>query len=141
MNRPGLSLPVDQALLAPRTGNARALLNEMLGLLDKLAAGGEGGSIDLRCVPLSPGDWEELREVLGTGAVDARVDALGESRAQETRFPGIWWVTHRNEPGETVAELIEVCSVPTILRAPRDDVADGAVLLRQALDDLVERRS
>ena|ERR1019366_2872816 len=139
MSRPGIALPIDQALVAPRTGNARALLNEMLGLLEELASGGEGGSIDLRSVPLSAGDLEELHQVLGAGAVDARVDALGESRAQETRFPGIWWVTHCNEPGETVAELIEVCSVPAILRAPREDVADAAVLLRQALNDLETR--
>ena len=65
---------------------------------------------------------------------------VGESRAQETRYPGIWWVTHRNEAGDTVAELIEVCTIPAILRAPAEDVADGAVLLRQALDNLQESR-
>jgi hydrogenase-1 operon protein HyaF len=73
--------------------------------------------------------------VLGTGAVDARVEALGESRVVETKFPGIWWVTHRNEVGETVAESVEICGVPAILHAPREDVADGAKGLRQTLTE------
>jgi hydrogenase-1 operon protein HyaF len=136
----GVSLSVQQGLVAPRSGNARALLNEIAGLAEGLAAGGEGGSIDLRSMPLTEGDLEELHQVLGAGAIDARIDALGESRAQETRYPGIWWVTHRNEAGDTVAELIEVCTIPAILRAPAEDVADGAVLLRQALDNLQESR-
>jgi hydrogenase-1 operon protein HyaF len=131
----GVALPIDRGLVAPRTGNAKALLRELLRLLEELAASGEGGSIDLRSVPLTDADQEELRAVLGAGAIDARIDALGESRVRETRFPGIWWVTHCNDGGETVAELIEVCDVPDILRAPRKDVADAATLLRQSLDD------
>ena len=128
-------LSMDLGLVAPRAGNAKALLRELLRLLEGLAASGEGGSIDLRSVPLTVADQEELRAVLGVGAIDARIDALGESRVWETRFPGIWWVTHCNDDGETVAELIEVCDVPDILRAPRKDVADAVTLLRQSLDD------
>ncbi len=128
------TLPTEPALMASRTGNAKALLTEMLRMLERLLAGEEGGSIDLRTIPLTKDDLDHLQTVLGTGAVDARVDALGESRAFETRFAGIWWVTHRNEAGETVAELIEICDVPAILHAPIEDIADGAGRLRQALD-------
>ena len=46
----------------------------------------------------------------------------------------------RPEQRSAVAELIEVCTIPAILRAPAEDVADGAVLLRQALDNLQESR-
>ena len=125
---------LERGLLAPRAGNAKALLRELLRLLDDLAAGGDGGSIDLMSMPFAHADHEELRDVLGVGAIDARLEALGESRVQETRFPGIWWVRHCNEDGETVAELIEVCDVPNILRAPAADVADAAALLRQVLE-------
>ena len=100
----------ERGLLAPRAGNAKALLRELLRLLDDLAAGGTGGSIDLMSMPFAQADYEEMRDVLGVGAIDARLEALGESRVQETRYPGIWWVRHCNEDRETVAELIEVVS-------------------------------
>lgn len=125
----------DLGLVAPRSGNAKALLREMHSLLAALAAGNAGGSIDLRALPLTPADLDELREVLGTGAVDARVEALGESTVRETRFPGIWWVTHGNEAGEIVAELIEICAVPAILTAPAEDIRDGAARFAQVLSE------
>jgi hydrogenase-1 operon protein HyaF len=131
-----VALRPDQGLVAPRNGNAKALLNEILRLLESLASGGEGASIDLRALPLTAADIENLREILGTGAVDAQVDALGESKVRETRFSGVWWVVHCNTAGETVAEQIEVCSVPAILRAPSEDVIDGATRLKQALDQM-----
>lgn len=130
----GVAPHIDPGLVAPRAGNAQALLNEILRLLESLAAGGEGASIDLRAVPLTAADLERLRDVLGTGAIDARVDALGDSKVKETQFPGVWWIVHCNSTGDTVAEHIEVCSVPDILRAPPLDIADGARRLKTALE-------
>ena len=52
----------------------------------------------------------------------------------ETGYAGVWRVTHRNEAGEVVADLIEVCEAPAILRAPVEDVADGLIRLKEALD-------
>jgi hydrogenase-1 operon protein HyaF len=118
------------------TGNGAALLQELATLLCALAERDEAASIDLRALPLSPGDFKQLRDTLGAGVVQARVDALGESCVAETGFPGIWWVTHCNEAGDTVAELIEVCVVPEILRAPADDIVAGAVHLADRLRDI-----
>ena len=120
-------------LTASRSGNAKALLAEMLRMLDRLLADGETGIIDLRAVPLTAEDRALLSETLGSGAVEARIDALGESQLVETRYPGIWWVTHKNEVGEIVAESIEVCCVPAILQTPVEDIADGIEALRRAL--------
>lgn len=117
----------------PASGNATALLHEAAKLLDAFVQCGEPGSIDLRSLPLTSGDYDELRGALGTGAVFARVDAIGPSELRETRYPGIWWVTHFNEAGEIVAELIEIGSVPQILLAPIQDVADGLSGFREAL--------
>jgi hydrogenase-1 operon protein HyaF len=114
------------------TGNARALLHELEGLLGAYVERGEPSSIDLRSLPLTPGDYDELREALGTGAVTARIEAVGPTDAFETLFPAVWWVTHRNERGEIVAELIEVCDVPALMRAPPEDAAAGLERLREA---------
>lgn len=115
------------------TGNAQALMNELTGLLEAWVDRGEPGSIDLRSLPLTPGDYDELRAALGAGVVTARIDAFGPSDVRETQYPGVWWVTHRNEADQVVAELIEVCEVPAILRAPVEDAVVGLERLRIAL--------
>ncbi|HEY2190547.1 MAG TPA: hydrogenase expression/formation C-terminal domain-containing protein, partial [Caldimonas sp.] len=46
------------------TGNARALLRELADLLDAWVEKGEAGSVDLRSLPLSRGDYEELEAAL-----------------------------------------------------------------------------
>ena len=115
------------------TGNVRALLHELAGLLDAWLSRGEAASIDLRSLPLTRGDYDELGAALGAGAVSASVEAIGASEVHETRYPGVWRVTHRNEGGEVVADLIEVCEAPAILRAPAEDVTDGLIRLREAL--------
>jgi hydrogenase-1 operon protein HyaF len=66
--------------------------------------------------------------------VTASVDAIGPSEVRETRYPGVWRVTHRNEAGEIVADLIEVCEAPAILRAPAEDIANGLTQLKDALN-------
>lgn len=135
----GGTASADPALAASRTGNAKALLHEILRMLDALVKEGQGGTVDLRSVPLTRGDLDYLRDALGTGAVDARIDALGESHVVETIFPGIWWVTHRNEAGEIVAESIEVCTIPVILVSPIDDMVDAVDRLRKTLATTAEQ--
>ena len=115
------------------SGNARALLHELAGLLDTWVNRGEAATIDLRSLPLTRGDYAELDAVLGGGAVSASVEAIGASEVRETRYPGVWRVTHRNEAGEVVADLIEVCEAPAILRSPPEDAAEGLIRLREAL--------
>jgi hydrogenase-1 operon protein HyaF len=115
------------------TGNVRALLHELTGLLDGWLSKGEAASIDLRSLPLTPGDYDELGAALGAGAVSASVQAIGASEVRETRYPAVWRVTHRNEAGEIVADLLEVCDAPAILRSPAEDAADGLIRLRETL--------
>jgi hydrogenase-1 operon protein HyaF len=115
------------------TGNVKPLLFELAGLLEAWLQKGEAASIDLRSLPLTRGDYEELTAALGEGVVSASVDAIGASEVRESRYPGVWRVTHRNEAGEVVADLIEVCEAPEIIRAPAEDAADGLIRLREAL--------
>ena len=63
-----------------------------------------------------------MREVLGTGEVDARIDALGLTRVRETAVGGVWWVTHRSRAGEILAEFLEVTLVPEILCAQSAEI-------------------
>jgi hydrogenase-1 operon protein HyaF len=115
------------------SGNAKALLHELVDLLDAWVAKREPASIDLRSLPLTRGDYDELAAALGAGAVTASVDAIGATEVRESRYPGVWRVTHRNEAGEVVADLIEVCEVPAMLRTPSEDAADGLIRFKEAL--------
>ena len=84
------SLPADAAA----QDMARAILTEIDALLARLVASGESAAIDLRSMPLKPGDLAALRKLLGSGEVHALVQVAGPSEVQETRYPGVWWVTH-----------------------------------------------
>jgi len=116
------------------SGNGTAILHEIADLLARLAAEGSEGSIDLRAIPLTPGDLAQLQETLAAGAVKVEIDAAGPTDVYETVFPGVWWVRHRNESGQTVAEFIEVTACPEILKSHTDDVREGWVRLRKLLE-------
>ncbi len=116
-------------------GNINALLAEIAARLERLASNGEGGMIDLKSLPFAPGEYEQLRQALGRGEVSARLDAIGASEIIETRYSGVWWVTHYNVEGEIVADMIEIAWFPEILRSQQDDVHAGLANLTARLNE------
>lgn len=114
-------------------GGVLALLQEIVVLLERLNESGQPGAIDLRSMPMIPGDRRRLQAALGDGEVDATVDCGGTTRVRETDVTGVWWVEHRGEDERIIAEMIEVAEVPELLRAHRDDIAKGAERLRERL--------
>ena len=110
--------------------------------VEALTERGTSGIIDLRAMPITPGDYGVLEEVLAEGEVKATIDAAGLTEVRETLYPGVWWIRHRNEAGEVVGEFIEVTASPEILKSPMDDVQEGladlAALLEQAESGGVE---
>jgi hypothetical protein len=107
-----------QAEEAYSVGNIRALLAEIAARLEKLA-----------------GSDEQLRQTLAQGEVSARVEAIGPSEIIETRYPGVWWVTHYNVEGDIVADMIEIAWLPEIIKSQPADVLAGLELLRAQLND------
>jgi hydrogenase-1 operon protein HyaF len=120
-------------------GNIGALLVEIAARLEKLASDGTTGSIDLNSMPLAAGEYEQLRQMLGQGEVSARIEAIGPSEIIETRYPGLWWVTHYNVEGDIVADLLEITAIPDIFKSQPDDISAGLVLLRAQLNDEVQQ--
>lgn len=114
-------------------GGVAAILTEMIGLLERLADGAGPAAIDLRSLPMGPQDRTELQRLLGEGEVQATINAGGVSSIRETRISGVWWVEHRDDRGELIAELIEVTRVPEILASAPDEIAAGARELRSRL--------
>ena len=133
------SIPIHaQTEEAHSVGNIRALLAEIVSCLDKLDRDDETGMIDLNSLPLAPGEYEALREMLGQGEVSARIDAIGPSEIIETHYPGVWWVTYYNVEGDIVADMLEIATVPEIIKSQPEDLRAGLARLRTRLGEVAE---
>jgi len=115
------------------TGNVEPLLHEIRHALKRVATGKEGTVIDLRRLPLAPGEEERIEAALGKGEVRAELDALGPTVIQETSYAGVWLVTHRNTEQEVVARFIEVTRMPELLMAQEADIERGISRLESEL--------
>lgn len=119
--------------LADGPASAGAVLREIESLLHSLVEKDEGGSIDLRGLPLTEEDLAYMEEFLGQGEVYAEIDAMGLTQVQETGVTGVWWVTHHNTEEEVIGEFIEVTYCPEILMAPADDVKEAWQAMKGSL--------
>jgi len=115
------------------TGNVEPLLHEIRHALKRLAEGKEGTVIDLKRLPLAPGEEERIAATLGTGEVRAEVDALGPTLIQETSYPGVWLITHKNADDVVVARFVEVTYIPELLKSQQADIDAGINRLENEL--------
>lgn len=120
------------------TMNVRPLLHEVRHALERLLAEGEETTIDLGSLPMAPGELEKIDDMLGTGEVRVMLDSLGPSQLYETRFTGVWRITHRNAADEVVGRYIEIARVPSILPAQEPDMRRGLEELTRKLNDPID---
>ena len=104
------------------TRNVKPILHEIRHAMDKLCKLEETSIIDLRSIPLAPGEEDAIIETLGHGEVHARLDALGPSEIYETAYAGVWLVSHFNENNHVVSRFIEITEIPDVLKSQREDV-------------------
>ena len=115
------------------TGNVTPLLHEIRHALAAWLDSGEATCIDLRGLPMAPGEEQRIIDTLGQGEVSIRIAAMGTSEVRETRFSGVWLITHHNEADEIIGRFIEITNMPAIVLAQRQDMEDG---LEQLQDEL-----
>lgn len=130
-----MSEPHGTPLTSPTasTGMAEALLHEILDLLQRFVDTGEAGAVDLRGLPMTQGDREELALRLGEGEVRATIHVSGTSTVVETAYAGIWWLRHEAADGQLLAEQIVIARVPEILLSHPEDIALARERLAEAL--------
>lgn len=114
-------------------GNAQPILHEVRHALALLMCCGQPTCIDLRAIPMGPGDEAELEAFLGSGEISATLNSQGESTIRETAYPGVWLITHRDETGQIVSRFIEITFVPDILQSQGEDVRAGLQALTARL--------
>lgn len=112
----------------------RALLQELLDLLQDLIHEGKSASVDIRSLPISASDYDYLKLFLGEGEVVATINALGPTKIRETEIPGIWWVTHSNADEMILAESIEVTELPEMLKTQQQDLQHALALFAEKTD-------
>jgi len=116
------------------TWNVQPILHEIRHALRKLLETGEISIIDLRSIPLAPGEEETIIATLGCGEVHAKLNALGPSEIYETRFAGVWLTTHFNEESSIIGRFIEVTRFPDILKSQQEDMTISLDQLEHELE-------
>jgi len=117
------------------SGNVEPLLHEIRHSLRRVADGNEGTVIDLRSLPLAPGEEEHIEALLGEGEVRAEIDVLGPTVIQETSYAGVWLVTHRNTDQTVVVRFVEVTRIPELLKSQEADIERAICRLESKLAD------
>lgn len=109
------------------------ILHQVRHALGELLDAGKSEVIDLRSIPMGPGEEDRLADALGQGEVQVRMSALGPSEVIETRYPGVWLVTHFNNDNEIIGKFIEICAIPRLVMAQDEDIHAGLVQLKEQL--------
>jgi hydrogenase-1 operon protein HyaF len=133
--------PDDTVASATRGAVVPSVLREVAELLTAFAAGGPAGVIDLRSLPLTAGERDELEAGLGRGDVVINLDVAGQSEIWETGYAGVWWVRHFGADDRIAAERIEIAAIPEIVTSHRADAAVALARLREQLDGPSDRQS
>lgn len=115
------------------TGNVTPLLHEIRHALEHWLDSGDAYAIDLRSMPMAPGEEDQLLKILGEGEVHADLSLTGKSVVLETRFPAVWLVTHYNTDDTIIGRFIEICEIPAILKSQAEDARDGLEYLESLL--------
>ena len=118
------------------TWNVAPLLHEVKHALANLIKNNETAVIDLRSIPLAPGEEEKILNALGQGEVQSQLNALGLSEIIETQYAGVWLVTHYNDENDIIGRFIEVTTIPDILRSQKEDVIEALGRLSESLEAL-----
>jgi hydrogenase-1 operon protein HyaF len=116
-----------------RTGMADAVMREVADELRAFGSDLSPRSIDLRSLPLTPADREELELRLGRGEVRIELDVAGRSEIWETAYAGVWWVRHRAADDQIVTESIDITRIPAVVSSHADDVRRAAARLHAEL--------
>ena len=115
------------------TWNVQPILHEIRHALEELLSSGKTSIIDLRTIPLAPGEEEVILNTLGKGEVHARLDVLGPSEIYETRYSGVWLITHFNENDSVVSRFIEITELPDILKSQHEEMS---IALQKLVEEL-----
>ncbi len=112
-----------------------SILLEIATLLEAYLQTGERRELDLQSLPLTAVDQQVLQRVLGEGEIKIGLNVMGESEIIETRFAGVWRITHRDQEGRVTAEIVEIAAVPAIIEADPAEMRGAIDTIKMAASE------
>ena len=122
------------------TQNVKPLLYEIKHALENLIETGKTTIIDLRSIPLAPGEEDKILSTLGQGEVQAQLHALGLSEIIESQYEGVWVITHYNDENNIISRFIEITTMPEILCSQTEDIMAAFSRLTVSLENDLETK-
>jgi hydrogenase-1 operon protein HyaF len=116
---------------------AKAVLFEISGALTKFADTGEGWTIFIDKMALTPEDRQAIHAFLGQGSIKISFSGSDEpAEWQESEMAGVWYGVFYDQTHKLLLETIEIGAFPQIATAQSEDVRLSMKILAQRLDEL-----
>lgn len=119
--------------------NSPALLAELADRQRRWRPGEPPHVINLTLLPLTPGDVAHLDARLGAGRVQVLSRGYGNCRIANTRLARTWRVTYFNSTEIVILDTLEVCRIPEVACAAREDLEDSAERIAEVLEWVQQR--
>ena len=89
--------------------------------------------VNLTLLPVTPQDIAWLDHQLGTGRVVILSRGYGNCRITNARALNTWRVVYYNSQDTVILNSVEVCAIPEVACAAREDLEDSAERLAEVL--------
>ncbi len=129
--RDGVHLP-DR--VGPGVFNAPPLAAEINEHVPRVAPGRDPHVINLSLLPHTEEDLMLIADMLGTGPLTVLSRGYGNCRVSATATRNVWWVQFYNSQEALILNTIEITTLPEVVLAAPEDIADSAERLRDVME-------
>lgn len=126
-------VPAPDAPLPPGVLNAPSILIELAEHRQHWREGRPPEVVNLTLLPVTPQDIAWLDHQLGTGRVVILSRGYGNCRITNARALNTWRVVYYNSQDTVILNSVEVCAIPEVACAAREDLEDSAERLAEVL--------
>lgn len=118
--------------------NAKAVVAEVAAAVERFIAGGQGWTIYIDKMGLSPADRQAIRDLLGEGGLRISLENSAEpAEWLESGVSGVWYgVYYDRSRQRPLLETLEVGAFPAVAAAQAEDIAAGLEGLRRQLAEI-----
>ncbi|MCB1358024.1 MAG: hydrogenase expression/formation protein [Maritimibacter sp.] len=118
----------------PGVVNAPPIMVELVDKSAGYSAGDPVHTVNLTLLPHTEEDLAWLDDALGTGSVEILSRGYGNCRVTATATPFVWRVQFFNSMDTSILDTYEVTSVPEVVLAATEDLADSAERILEVLE-------
>ncbi len=118
--------------------NAKAVVAEVAAAVERFITGGQGWTIYIDKMGLSPADRQAIRDLLGEGGLRISLENSAEpAEWLESGVSGVWYGVYYDQSRQRpLLETIEVGAFPAVAAAQTEDIAAGLEGLRRQLAEI-----